>query len=100
MLCVAKADLSVGPTASAYTLPSESCTDCTEPDALFQPTTTTFKFPAVCNREYVTDTVPGDDCGTAFAVCTNAMTAGPGVVEFATGEYGPVLLAASVARTR
>jgi len=48
-------------------LPALSCTVCTTAVALFQPTITTFRSPAVCALGYVTFTEVGDDCGTVAA---------------------------------
>jgi hypothetical protein len=42
---------------------------------LFQPTTTTFKFPVVCAELYVTETLVGDDCGVVEFTWTKEMAA-------------------------
>src|SRR5262245_36683799 len=75
MDCVARPLMTVGPTARVYTLPRLSVTDVTCALASFQPTTTTFRFPAVCASAYVALTCVSEDCGTAAFTCTKAIAA-------------------------
>src|SRR5882762_3835257 len=100
-----RAEPGVGPTARVYTLPEVSVTELTAAVASFQPTTTTFRFPAVCAAVNVTDTLATEeDCGMAELTWTNVGVATCGgvaaVVALATFEYPLRLPAASVARTR
>ena len=66
----------VGPRARAYWLPLLSTTDETVAVVLFQPTATTFRFPATCAFERVTATVFEDVSGVAAVACTNLIDAG------------------------
>src|SRR4029077_3998102 len=45
--------------------------DVTAAVVSFQPTATTFRFPAVCAAAYLTVTDAVFDCGVAYATCTN-----------------------------
>jgi len=48
----------------------ESTTELIVAVELFQPTTTTFRFPAVCASVYTTVTDVGELCGVALFPCT------------------------------
>jgi len=55
--------------------PLVSLTETTVAVESFHPTTTTFKFPAVCASAYTTATVVCGLCGVAELRCTNEMDA-------------------------
>jgi hypothetical protein len=55
--------------------PCESTTELIVAVELFHPTTTTFKFPAVCASVYTTATDVGELCGVALLACTKPMAA-------------------------
>src|SRR6266446_4784018 len=60
--------------------PFVSVSDVTAAVVSFQPTATTFRFPAVCAAAYLTVTDAVFDCGVAYATCTNligAVSCGP-----------------------
>jgi len=61
-------------------LPRLSVTAVTVEVVSFHPTTTTFKFPAVCAVVYVTATDALAVCGVAAFTCTNAIGAPPVLV--------------------
>ena len=65
MDCVIAPENCVGPTASEYTLPEESLTEVTVEELSFQPTTTTFKSPAICALENSTETEDAEGWGVA-----------------------------------
>src|SRR3954452_9493399 len=101
MTCVAAPAMIVGPAASAYVLPDVSVTLLIRAVESFQAMITTFRLPAVCAPRYDTLTLACADCGVAALICTNVgFGAAADVVADAVFEYGPGLLAASVARTR
>src|SRR5712692_4299235 len=96
-------DNSVGPTASAYMFPLVSVSEVTVAAVSFHPTMTTFRSPAVCAPVYTAATCDADVGNAAFS--WTKLTAGGGgadevVVVLAVLEYGPKLLATSLARTR
>jgi hypothetical protein len=64
----------VGPTALTYILPLLSVTELTVAVLLFQPTTITFRLPALWAAVKGTATLVGDDCGTAELLWTYVMT--------------------------
>src|SRR6266436_7822307 len=64
---------SVGPTANRYPFPFVSVTEATWAVVSFQPTTTTFRFPADWARAYGTLTLIAGVCGVASFSCTKAM---------------------------
>jgi hypothetical protein len=63
--------------ARLYVFPALSFTDCTDDVVSFHPTTTTFRFPAVCAAGYGTDTVAVGDCGVAAATCAKLIATVP-----------------------
>src|SRR5580704_15260455 len=73
MACVAVPLCTTGTAATAYVFPFESTTELIVAVESFHPTTTTFKFPAVCAIVYTTDTVVCGLCGVAELLCTKAM---------------------------
>src|ERR1700730_17219041 len=75
MACVPTPDWVVGPTASVYTLPLVSVTDCTAAVESFHPTTTTLRSPAVWAAGYGTVTTVGRLCGAAAFAWTNVTRA-------------------------
>src|SRR5438876_11907791 len=85
----------VGPRATAYTLELVSLTDCTRAVASFQPTTITFRFPAVCADANGTVTVDWGVCGTTALACTK-VTDGA----WASPTCGPAARAASAASVK
>ncbi len=100
MLCVAKPPKTVGPTARRIALPSSQSTDCTCACRGVPADDDDVEIAGGLGLAYVTATDVGEVCGTAESACTNAIAAAAGVVALAVAEYGPRLLAASVARTR
>jgi len=75
MACVAVPLCTTGTAATAYVFPFESTTELIVAVESFHPTTTTFKFPAVCASVYTTATVVDALCGVAELLCTNEMAA-------------------------
>src|SRR6266704_126270 len=65
MACEAVPACTMGAAAKAYVFPTESVTELTVAVESFQPTTTTFRFPAVCAPAYVTVTEVSVPCGVA-----------------------------------
>src|SRR2546425_12135306 len=70
MACEAVPACTMGAAAKAYVFPTESVTELAVAVESFQPTTTTFRFPAVCAPAYVTVTEVNVPCGVAELVCT------------------------------
>jgi hypothetical protein len=75
MACVAVPLCTTAGAATAYAFPFESVTELTVAVESFHPTTTTFKFPAVCASVYATVTVVCGLCGVAELLWTNEMEA-------------------------
>jgi len=72
----------MGAAAKAYVFPTESVTELTVAVESFQPTTTTFRFPAVCAPAYVTVTEVSVPCGVAELVCTKEIADTAPTVKF------------------
>src|SRR6266436_9596544 len=72
MACVSAPAAAVGPTANWYAFPCVSVTEETRAVVSFQPTTTTFRFPADCAAVNGTATVSIGVCGVAEFTWTKA----------------------------
>src|SRR5580700_6783864 len=98
MACVAVPLCTTGTAATAYAFPFESTTELIVAVESFHPTTTTFKFPAVCASVYTTVTVVDALCGVAELLCTNEMAAAPGrlVREKLAGVATPATVAVTL----
>src|SRR5258707_5456486 len=72
MDCVMAPGWMVGPTAETYEFPIVSLSDATVAEVSLEPTTTTFRLPAVCAPLNGTATVIMGVCGVAEFTCTNA----------------------------
>src|SRR5713101_7416141 len=83
----------VGPTARTYVLPFVSVTVFTVDVASFQPTTTTFKSPAVWAPVYVVATDDEVAVGLEFT-CTKAIAGGGGAVVTVTVAFADLLVSA------
>src|SRR2546430_4170713 len=75
MACVAVPLCTTSAAAAAYGFPFESITETTVAVESFHPTTTTFRFPAVCASVYTTATVVCGLCGVAELLWTNEIEA-------------------------
>ena len=75
MACVAVPLCTTGAAATAYAFPFVSITEMTVAVESFHPTTTTFKFPAVCASVYTTAAAVCGLCGVVELLCTKAMEA-------------------------
>jgi hypothetical protein len=75
MDCVRRPAFVVGPTASWYAFAFVSVTETIRAVVSFQPTTTTFRFPADCAALNGTLTDVTDDCGVAKFIWTKGVEA-------------------------